>query len=87
MRHCGLEVSIPYVNEEISEKKEKMSFYYDMWVHSNLTFRKCWKGPNAKAVINTLNANNRFISVNAESEYGFLPGAQLLHKASTASGD
>jgi hypothetical protein len=67
--------------------KKNVHFLDETWVDSNLTFRNCWQGPAVMGVMDIVNANNRFILVNAGSENGHLPDAQLLYKVGSASGD
>ncbi|KAJ4427362.1 hypothetical protein ANN_24982 [Periplaneta americana] len=59
----------------------------ESWVDSNLTFQKCWQGPEVTGICADGNAANRLIMVHVGSRSGFLNNASLVYKAGTTVGD
>ncbi|KAF8782117.1 hypothetical protein HNY73_012444 [Argiope bruennichi] len=69
------------------KSKCQIVFIDETWVDSNLTFRKCWQSDTISGAEINVNSKNRLIIVHAGSSTGFIPGAQLIYKASTKTGD
>ncbi|XP_035218015.1 uncharacterized protein LOC118191329 [Stegodyphus dumicola] len=59
----------------------------ETWIDSNLTFKKCWQHDTVLGAQINVSSKNRLIVVHAGSSAGFIPGAQLIYKASAQSGD
>jgi hypothetical protein len=74
---------------KMRQAREKLNIFFvdETWVDSNLTFRKCWQGPGSRGVMDTVSGRNRLIVVHIGSKDGFLPGAQLVYKANSTTGD
>lgn len=62
-----------------------------MWTRLGLILptatKRCWQGPGTPGVITPLNRGQRLIVVHAGSTDGFVPGTQLIYKASSSTGD
>lgn len=66
----------------------KSIFYLDeTWVDSNLTFKKCWQAEGVHGILSNHSSSNRLIVVHIGSDDGFVPGAGLIFKSGTTSGD
>ncbi|KAJ4451835.1 hypothetical protein ANN_03313 [Periplaneta americana] len=70
-------------------RREGRSIFYldESWVDSNLTFQKCWQGPEVTGICADGNAADRLIMVHVGPRPGFLNNASLVYKAGTTDGD
>ena len=59
----------------------------ETWIDSNLTFQKCWQDDKMTGVQVDVNSKNRLIVVHAGTANRFIPGAELIYKASITVGD
>lgn len=69
------------------ESGREIVFIDESWVDSNLTFSKCWQHDKEFGVQANSSAGRRLIVVHAGSTNGFIPNAQLVYTAGSASGD
>ena len=62
-------------------------FLDETWVDSNITVDKCWQSNEVSGVLQNYSAGNRLVILHAGSKNGFIPGAKLLYKLGSTSGD
>lgn len=78
-----------YLRSLKSLRDEGRTIYYldETWVDSNLTFRKCWQAQGVRGILSNSSSSSRLIVVSIGSIEGFVPGATLVFKSGTTSGD
>ena len=59
----------------------------ETWIDTSYTPKYCWQGPSEHGVLAPLNRGQRLIVVHAGGAKGFVPGALLIYKAASSSGD
>lgn len=75
--------SIKYYREE----NRPIIYIDETWVHSNITFGKCWQSSEMFLVIEIGNVSRHIIVFYAGGEMGFVHNTNLIYKASTTTGD
>jgi hypothetical protein len=58
----------------------------EFWVDSKLMFRKCWQSDDIMGIQANVNSVNRLITLHVGGINGFVPNAQLVYKAGSATG-
>jgi len=69
------------------ESGRNIFFLDETWVDSNITVNKCWQSNEVFGVLQNYSAGNRLVILHAGSKNGFIPGAKLLYKLGSTSGD
>ena len=62
-------------------------FIDETWIDTACTAKYCWQSATTDGVAAPANRGQRLIVVHGGSKEGFVPGALLIYKASSASGD
>ena len=73
--------------KELLEAGFKLVYIDETWIDTAYCAKSCWQGPTTSGVIAPCNRGQRLIVVHAGCRDGFIPGAQLIYKASSSSGD
>jgi hypothetical protein len=74
---------------KIKEYRNKgLPIFYtgESWVNTNLTFRKCWQNKEVMGVQTNVNSGNRLTTLHMGGINGFLPNAELIYRAGSATG-
>jgi transposase len=69
------------------ESGRNIFFLDETWVDSNITVDKCWQSNEVFGVLQNYSAGNRLVILHAGSKNGFVPGAKLVYKLGSTSGD
>lgn len=59
----------------------------ESWIHIHYAVSKCWQSSRDKGVRKNYSPGQRWIIVHAGSEYGIVPGVDLLFKIKSKKGD
>lgn len=59
----------------------------ETWIDTGYCAKSCWQGPSTPGVLPPSSKGQRLIVVHAGNEDGFVPGAQLIYKATSSTGD
>ena len=73
--------------KELEDLGFELVYVDETWIDTAYCAKHCWQGPNTPGVIPPCNRGQRLIVVNAGSKKGFIPGAQLIYRASSSTGD
>lgn len=74
-------------NNDLGSDKKPVTYIDETWIHSHYTVRKCWQNSSDASIKKNSNPGQRWILVHAGGEYGFIPGAELLYKCKSKTGD
>lgn len=74
-------------NHDAGDKQKTVVYLDETWIHPTYTVSKCWQDNETSGVLKNDSAGQRWIIVHAGSEQGFIPGAYVIFKAKTKSGD
>lgn len=74
-------------NHDLGSDKKPVTYLDETWIHSHYTVRKCWQNSSDASVMKNTNPGQRWILVHAGGENGFIPGAELLYKCKSKTGD
>lgn len=64
-----------------------MTYLDETWIHSHYTVSKCWQNSTDASIKKNDNPGQRWILVHAGGDNGFIPGAELLYKCKSNTGD
>ena len=73
--------------KELENLRFELVYVDETWIDTAYCAKHCWQGPDTPGVIPPCNRGQRLIVVNAGSKKGFIPGAQLIYRASSSTGD
>nr|XP_021195243.2 uncharacterized protein LOC110379770 [Helicoverpa armigera] len=74
-------------NNELGADKKPVTYLDETWINSHYIVRKCWQNSSDASVMKNTNPGQRWILVHAGGENGFVPGAELLYKCKSKTGD
>lgn len=74
-------------NNDLGVNKKPVTYLDETWIHSHYTVRKCWQNSSDASIKKNDNPGQRWIVVHAGGENGFIPGAELLYKCKSNTGD
>lgn len=74
-------------NSDLGAGKKPVTYLDETWIHSHCTVSKCWQNSNDSSVKKNVTPGQWWILVHAGGENGFIPGADLLYKCKSKTGD
>ena len=73
--------------KELEDVGFTLVFIDETWIDTACCNKRCWQGPSTQGLVQPVSKGQRLIMVNAGCKDGFIPGAQLIYKASCNTGD
>ena len=62
-------------------------FIDETWIDTACCSKRCWQGPSTQGLVQPVSKGQRLVVVNAYCKDRFIPGAQLIYKASYSTGE
>ena len=73
--------------EEYRNEGRPIVYLDETWIHPHYTVKKCWQSDEVSGVRTYDSPGERLIIVHAGGSMGFIPGAALIFKANSKTGD
>ena len=73
--------------KELEDAGFTLVYIDETWIDTACCSKRCWQGPSTEGLVQPVSKGQRLIVVHAGCKDGFIPGAQLIYKASCNSGD